>query len=988
MSHGFTLVELMVTLVVFAVVAVTITLVLMTSAKSKQRTSQHIESAQGARAAVDLMTRDIRSAGYGVDLDFAPPQQAIAYVDSNEIILSENLAPYPDAANGHTAPLAYAPTGNPKPFFLDGTTYTPPIRYRTGAELIRYTLDVNNDGVINASDVASAEGADAAATPNPSDYVLVRQVYGDSTGNTLGNNGPTTERVALVRKPGDAGVPPLFSVYMRGSSTPWDWNNGPVPVSQLQNIQRVELQVTATSSRPDARGVYAQTILKSEVNAARSVPDFGAATYSVSGYVYNDKNSNRVMDGSDVGLAGATLRLGNYTAYSNSAGFFQFHAPAGGYTLKHTPPMGYGSFSAPDTFNLLLTTAALTRSFADTARAGGNVTISAFNDLDGNGVRDISDNALQGIRFTIVPGTPGATTAITDISGLATLFTGVGGFSVTCNNPDSMVVTTPNPQTGTMTNGGSASLAFGLNKQVTGKVTGKVFVDANRNGVFDGSDVGLANVWVGVSKDAGVSVAGYGYSDGSGNYTITVPINDPPHTVAYAVYIVPPAGYFPTASTSIPNIWVQQSATLTNKNFGLANFQIITLSASRVLSLLAADVIEYDWNGNHTENARQDQDLILGADAGSTDNVSVWFNRYATSPLFNSTPTNPDGYSRLAPNSVMAMAADTLDKNDTKARPDLVTGTKFTAGGNLFVWFTQGSNNNEGFLPMSYNPGQNYKTADNGDVQAVVTIDCGGGAMPDIVAGTKSPTAGQGTIEVWLNNDATTPTFTRDEVYSTVSGSPLGEITGMTLVDLDNDGDKDLVAIARTGDYSGQLCLFENRGRTTGNRFVLRTMYIISNDTPLSVACLDADGDGWKDVFVGTQRSTSQGRVMQWRNTGLVTAFTLNNVRNVNANGLVSSVNAGDFGGATGRGDLAVGYRTSSVGYGGGVSLYYMDLGLIPNLGVDPSAGTVVNWVPALTSANFNFGLNTVAPPSPYLMDLAAGVKASATTGALVVFVR
>ena len=73
----------------------------------------------------------------------------------------------------------------------------------------------------------------------------------------------------------------------------------------------------------------------------------------------------------------------------------------------------------------------------------------------------------------------------------------------------------------------------------------------------------------------------------------------------------------------------------------------------------------------------------------------------------------------------MSLAADTLDKNGTKARPDLVTGTKFTSGGNLFVWFTQGSNNNEGYLPTTYSTGQNYKTADNGDVQAVVLESLG-----------------------------------------------------------------------------------------------------------------------------------------------------------------------------------------------------------------------------------------------------------------------
>ena len=45
-SAGFTLVEMLVTLVIFSLVAVTLTLVLMSSARSKQRTNQRIESEQ------------------------------------------------------------------------------------------------------------------------------------------------------------------------------------------------------------------------------------------------------------------------------------------------------------------------------------------------------------------------------------------------------------------------------------------------------------------------------------------------------------------------------------------------------------------------------------------------------------------------------------------------------------------------------------------------------------------------------------------------------------------------------------------------------------------------------------------------------------------------------------------------------------------------------------------------------------------------------
>jgi prepilin-type N-terminal cleavage/methylation domain-containing protein len=987
-STGFTLIEMMVTLVIFAVVAVTLTLVIMNSARNKTRTNQRIESEQGARAALDLMARDIRTAGYGVDIDHATPQPAIAYVDSMEIILSENQLPYPETvSNGHGIPLAYAPTGNPKPFPLNATPYTPPARYRTGAELIRYTLDVNNDGVVDASDVSAPQGADAAATSNPNDFTLVRQVYGDSTGGTLGNNGGTTERVALVRRPG-SGVPSLFSVYMKGSATPWDWASGAVPQNQLKNIERVAVAITATSSRPDSRGQYAQTTLTSQVNASRSVPDFGSNLYSVSGYVFNDVvGPDGVKDASDPGLPNATVRLGTFIAYTNASGYFQFNAPAGSYVLRHTAPMGYGSYSNPDTFNVIVTGAAISRSFADTARAGGNVSISVFKDANTNGLRDYSEVGMQGIKVSIDLGSPGATSGITDASGNLTLFTGVGGYQVTCNKADSLSITTGNnPYSGTMINHGSGSVAFGLSDQSTGDIQGTVFVDGNRNGTLDGTDIGVNNVWVGVTKDGGQNVLGYAYTDASGAYDVVVPTNDPPHTEAYSVFVVPPGGYFPTTGTSINNIWVTGGSTLKNKDFGMANYQIITLTASRVLSLAAADVMEKDWSGNKPETALHDTDLLLGADAGGTDNVSVWFNKYPNSKAFNPAPIDPDGYTRLAPNSVMAMAVDTLDKRDL-ARPDVVTGTKFTAGGNFFVWFMQGTNNNEGYLPVNYSPGKNYKTQDNGDVQAVVTLDCGGGGMPDIIVGTKSATAGQGSVEVWLSDDANTPSFTRDEIYSTVGATIIGEVTGMTLSDMDNDGDKDLIVCTHTSDYNGQVIVYENRGRTTGNRFVYRYGVGYGGEAPSAVTTLDADGDGWKDIFVGTQRSTSQGRVWQFRNTGLVSLYTFSIIRAVDPGGIVQSLCPADFGGAT-RNDLAVGYRTSTTGYGGGIRIFYMDLGIIPNSGVDPSGGSVVNMVPALASANFNYGLNVQAPPYPYLADLAAGVKASATTGALVVFVR
>src|SRR5437879_3237144 len=113
-SPGFSMVELLITLVVLAVVVLALTGVMMAASHSKQSTTNLAESSQAARVATDLIARDLRSAGYGADLDYAGnPQPPVAYVDSLQVLINENLSPYPDTAAIHWSPLAYNPNGAP-----------------------------------------------------------------------------------------------------------------------------------------------------------------------------------------------------------------------------------------------------------------------------------------------------------------------------------------------------------------------------------------------------------------------------------------------------------------------------------------------------------------------------------------------------------------------------------------------------------------------------------------------------------------------------------------------------------------------------------------------------------------------------------------------------------------------------------------------------------------------------------------------------------
>src|SRR5262249_396826 len=159
--------------------------------------------------------------------------------------------------------------------------------------------------------------------------------------------------------------------------------------------------------------------------------------------------------------------------------------------------------------------------------------------------------------------------------------------------------------------------------------------------------------------------------------------------------------------------------------------------------------------------------------------------------------------------------------------------------------------------------------------------------------------------------------------------------------------------------------------RVNGNRFVCMQKYSVSGAVT-SVVTSDVNNDGYMDVVAGTQASTSSGQLLYFRHDGNTSTMSMTLARTVNAAGTVQPLNAVDLGGGA-RKDIAVGWRQNESSYLGGVEVYYTDLGFIPSNGTDPSGGAVFNMVPALTSGNFNYGVQPSVPPGPYLMDFAAG---------------
>lgn len=968
-QRGFSLIEMIITLSIMAMVVAALSTVLIRATASRLASANRFESLQTARSAADMIARDLRSAGFGVDLDnSAGAQPAIAYIDSTQVLLCANAAPWPDATTPG-APEAYDPSGSPKPKPLVGTEWTPSVKYSTGAEIIRYTLDLNDDGLVDASDVAADEGADARRSKCPDDYTLVRQVFGAGSGGVASNNGGASERVALVLAPGEGGVAPLFTVYFTGSSTPWDWSSGPVPANRLDEIARIEITVTAASGRSDARGQYTQTRIQTAVRSLRNAPDFSSGLYTVDGWVFEDEDFDRLRDAGEHGLNGALVRLGSgRVSYTNESGYYSFRVPAGTYALRHVVPQGFGSYSSPDSFDLSVA-ASETRSFADTSRTGGWVTVSVWEDTDSDGAWDAGESALSGVTVSAA----GGGMSVTDAQGQVELFVPIGAWSVSATPLADYSSTTTNPVTGTMTAGGRQTASFGQYRSSETTVTGYVFRDTDGSGAINGTEAGISGVtvraYIGTS-----TICASTTTNASGLYTFTLPTPAAGSGTTYSIGASLVSGYYPTTTLMHTGL-VLTGAALSGYDFGFATYSSSQLSTFVTTAMIATDIWENDGSGAQP-HTRGDADLVI---ISTVFGIPLW-GYFPNNWTSGSAPfASVSGSYTILGAAAYSLHADSLRRGSTSRAPDLLFGT--SSSSNIQVWART-------LTTIMSSVTRKFDTADKGNVPAIVTLDCSGGSQVDLLVGTRT-SSGRGTIEVWQSDDATNPDYSKQETYpsgASIPGSTMGEVQQLALADMDQDGDRDLVIATATGTYSGEVIVLDNIGRTNGSRFRYRNRLTFSSDNPAKLAVNDVDGDGYPDIVLGTQTSSNTGRVLVYRNTHATSTWTYSNTQAFSAPGAVLSMAMADLGGST-ESDLAVGYVTSTSSGDGGVRVFFNIANALSTSGVDPSGGAVSKQVTAMTTGNFNYS-SSPATAGPYRADLAISSRTATYTSTITVYWR
>ena len=254
---GFTLVELMVSLVLTSIMFSAMLIVFQSQTRINTIESDVIEAQQNARMGMTSLAQDIRQAGYFVDhfnrqpiwLDAAPYQLVF-----NANISDQFVAMHRDSAVPLSSGTMYTPgsfTSPPQeenlPGFLD--------RYLNESETIRLTLDRTYDGQVTVAD--RQEGA-----ANPHLYTLTKEINGNPPAVLAYNvRGDDTY-------PDGSTPPPLFQYWgtftFEGVLELWGDVDGDgflspgeiavltaVPVANLSDIQQVDVTMIVESNRID-----------------------------------------------------------------------------------------------------------------------------------------------------------------------------------------------------------------------------------------------------------------------------------------------------------------------------------------------------------------------------------------------------------------------------------------------------------------------------------------------------------------------------------------------------------------------------------------------------------------------------------------------------------------------------------------------------------------------------------------------------------------
>ena len=969
-DHGFSAVEALVAVVVLTLLFVFAITMFQNSNKMARTASLQGNSQQSGRVAIDLMTKDMRSIGYGVDLGAG--QQGLVYAGPWDVIFNANITPGNDNSMAPAQPAAIDLTLAPAAVPLGAPLYAPAVTFATGAETVRYTLDSNGDGVVDATD----QGDDAEeASPNPNDFVLRKEIYGRRGDGTNGGNG---EPVAIVRGPvadQTGNLPePLLTYWLDNDddiATPevlyGDANADgqlsqaeiaaltPIPAAQLALVTRAVITVSVEDSESQGRPDYRTRELVSSVG----LRNLQRRSAIITGVVFQDADQDAQYDIPDEsGINNVLVRLSSGPAtHTSPSGQYAFEVEPGVYTVSEVDPAGYTS-TTPNAVSVSAQTGVTHQvDFGDRPGMGvAEIEGTVYHDLNQNMIFNGGEPGIENVVVTLHTGQADTT----DASGHYYFQVPVGTYTVVETDSTGWGSTTENVVEVVLSIDGQHEIVnFGdFPAGAQGIIHGLVYLDSNHDGIHDPSENGIADVPITVvGTDSTVT-------DGAGSFQFTVPVG------LHAVREYDLTGYSSSTPNLITNLLVLPDSTLyvefgdiSNSN---VNFTVVSVgSTNRALAITSTDLLE---------DNKGDKDIILGTqNVSGPNNLHVWHNQRknsgtAITALFLPTPS----FSRAAGGPIPALLK--YDANNDAAL-DLVTGLEVTNAANLKSWITITSGADVGTYPFT--PNHSFQTTAGTQAFSLAEVTWPGQSKPAVLVGTQR-SAGAGTIEVWVESGAGDMTHLNSSDLASDSAGLFGEVNGIAVADFNQDGYPDLAIGQDRGSNQGKLSIFF--GDPTQPWVWQESAVMIPEGAVHALSAVDMKEDASYDVdlVLGTSKLAGAGVVELWLNEGGLfgdpTGVPGQRARSdyVDGGGEVLSLGLARLDPDVFP-DVVAGVRTTA--YAGALQVY-RTFGYLPSSGSTwsyPGSGEVV----ALTVDDYNIDGR---------YDIAVGTRTAVNTGQLVIY--
>lgn len=308
-----------------------------------------------------------------------------------------------------------------------------------------------------------------------------------------------------------------------------------------------------------------------------SFPAFATGTGQINGMKWNDANGNGMLDAGETPLGGVMINItqGNtnntlYNTVTALDGTYSFSGlDAGNYTVLEKVPLNHIQtfpFSKTHAVNITAGQVVNGIDFGNMQVSPGSINGTIWKDTNGNGIIDAGETGFANVYVYLYHVNLGSFDTFagytqTDANGKYGFLNIAGGFyRIQVSTPYPYSQSFPaNGQTYNVLVDGNAILDqnFGFVSLPVGQITGTVWNDANKNGVFDAGETTLNGVQVCVSNLQYSCTTTF-----NGQYTL---YNIPQGT--YTVYAQPSIGVVLT-TPNYQTVSVLSGQTTSNVNFG------------------------------------------------------------------------------------------------------------------------------------------------------------------------------------------------------------------------------------------------------------------------------------------------------------------------------------------------------------------------------------------------------------------------------------